>query len=208
MRVHVVDHGAGNLRSVVAAIERAGGEPAVARTAAEVLDAARLVLPGVGAAGHAMDTLRARGLDEALTRAVREHGRPLLGICVGMQVMAEKLHEHGEHDGLGWIPGAVRALRDFGVQGGRVPHTGWNDISPTPAGEAWFGRPGRDRLFYFNHGFALQPGGVAVAATVQYGGVDVPAAIQFGSVIAVQFHPEKSQLGGQSLLERFLDWRP
>lgn len=208
MPVHVVDHGAGNIRSVVAAIERVGGEPIVARSPRDVLGAERLILPGVGAAGRAMQTLRERGLDAALTKAVRDGGTPLLGICVGMQVMAETLLEHGKHDGLGWLTATVKALPDFGMDGAHVPHTGWNDIESAPDCETWFGRSERDRLFYFNHGFAMDLHGPEVAATVQYGGATLPIAVQFDSVFAVQFHPEKSQLGGDALLQRFLDWQP
>jgi glutamine amidotransferase len=208
MRVHIVDHGAGNIRSVAAALERAGAEPVIARTARDVSSAERIVLPGVGAAGQAIDTMRERGLDAALDETVRRRGIPLLGICVGMQVMAECLYEHGQHRGLGWVRGEVRALADLGTVGARIPHTGWNDVLPADGREEWFGRPGRERLFYFNHGFAMTMPDPVTAASVEYGGTALTAALLFDSVLAVQFHPEKSQLNGQALVERFLNWRP
>ena len=207
MRVHVVDHGAGNLRSVCIALDRAGAEAHIARTPEDLAGADRIVLPGVGAAGRAMAVMRERGLDVELDNKVRRGGVPLLAICVGMQVMAETLFEHGQHRGLGWIRGEVRALQDIGVAGARIPHTGWNDIEPADPNDPWFGRPGRDREYYFNHGFALTTPDPVVAATVMCG-IPLVAALRFGSVLAVQFHPEKSQLGGARLLETFLDWRP
>ncbi len=208
MRVGIVDYGAGNLESVRKAFEALGEEPRLLVEPDDVLAADRLVLPGVGAAGEALARLRADGLQEALDEAVRRRGRPFLGICLGMQMLAERLHEFGEHAGLGWIPGSVVALRDRVPEPLRVPHMGWNEIGVAPAAEPLFAGVGRRRRFYFAHSFAFQPDRAdAVAATTDYG-TQVVAAVLWENVFATQFHPEKSQLVGERLLAAFLDWSP
>lgn len=198
--VALVDYGAGNLHSVQNALKAAGAERiAVTADPISIREADRLVLPGVGAFGAAMRALEAvPGMVEALNETVRGKGRPFLGVCVGMQLMAEAGEEHGETPGLGWCKGRVRALmpRD----GLKVPHMGWNDVRPTDAhpliaeGEA-----------YFLHSFAYE--GADVLAETSHGG-PVVAAIGRDNMVGVQFHPEKSQRYGIELLRRFLDWRP
>jgi glutamine amidotransferase len=198
--VALIDYGAGNLRSVWNALNAAGaGRVEVTADPASVRAADRIVLPGVGAFAAAMGALSGiAGMIEALNAAVQEKGRPFLGVCVGMQLMAEQGEEHGDTRGLGWCGGTVRAIEPHADL--KVPHMGWNDVLPTAphpliaAGEA-----------YFLHAFAYQ--GADVLAETDHGGPRA-AAIGRDNMIGVQFHPEKSQLYGLALLQRFLEWKP
>lgn len=206
--VAIVDYGAGNLASVWNALAALGSEPRFVRTAAEVRTASRLVLPGIGAGGAALEKLRANGLDDALTEAVRVRGRPLLGICLGMQLIAERLYEYGEHRGFGWIRGEVVSLRDVGVRN-IVPHMGWNDVAPQgPAAVLFEGIPTRKRQFYFSHSYTLRTDDPDVVAAYTDYDVPIVSAVLDGTVFAVQFHPEKSQQGGRELIAAFLEWNP
>ena len=200
MSIALIDYGAGNLHSVHNALKAAGASGiAVTADPDVVRKADRVVLPGVGAFGACASGLHAiPGMVEALDRRVRGEGAPFLGVCVGMQLMAESGAEMGVHAGLGWMKGVVRAL--IPAESVRVPHMGWNDVIPLidhpliEAGEA-----------YFLHSFAFE--GDSVLATTEHGG-QVTAAIGRDNMAGVQFHPEKSQRYGIALLERFLTWRP
>lgn len=206
MRVTIVDYDAGNIRSVANAVWRAGGEPEIACDPDSVRLAERIILPGVGAAGAALARLRERHLDEALGE-VRRIGRPILGICVGMQVFADELFEFGRHRGLGWMRGRIEAIDPHGDKGVRVPHIGWAEVTFTERRTTLIGPSSRDRHFYFCHSYRLVGDEGVSVARVSYGS-PFTCAVSFGSVFACQFHPEKSQLAGQRLLERFLEWRP
>lgn len=206
--VAIVDFGAGNLQSVRNALEMAGAEPSVATAPEEILAAERLVIPGVGAAGHAISYMREHGLVDALTEAVHQKAVPTLGICLGMQLAAARLHEHGENDGLGWVAGDVRHLSEADGIEGRVPHMGWNEIEPAEGTGELFDAVRGKRSFYFCHSYTLRGTDAhTVAATVTYG-IPLVAAIRKGSYFATQFHPEKSQIKGQQLIGAFLDWTP
>jgi glutamine amidotransferase len=207
MKVAIVDYGAGNIESVRNALFAAGADPVVARDAETVRAADRLVLPGVGAAGAAAERLSASGLAEALQEQVRSRGRPMLGICLGMELLAERLLEFGEHRGLGWLSGEVIHLRDAGVAQARVPHMGWNLVEPTREAARFFQGPERMRTFYFCHSYTLITGASAVAARATYE-KPLVAAVLDGTVFATQFHPEKSQVNGQKLIQSFLEWMP
>lgn len=208
MDIAIVDYGASNLYSVFDAFDRLGEDCRIAQTPEEVLSADRLVLPGVGAAGLAMRALTERGLDEALTEAVRRRGRPFLGICLGMQLLAERLLEFGEHAGLGWCSGDVVPLRELVSDTAHIPHMGWNRVDVEPAAASFFEGIRGAPEFYFAHSFAMKPKDASiVAATSDYHG-RFTAAVQFDSVFATQFHPEKSQLVGECLLDNFLTWQP
>ncbi len=197
--VALVDYGAGNVHSVLNALKAAGaGMVELTADPDRLRRADRIVLPGVGAFAAAMRALQAApGLIDALDARVRGDGAPFLGICVGMQLMAASGEEHGQTAGLGWLDGVVRAVPANGV---KVPHMGWNDVTPTsdhpllPAGEA-----------YFLHSFAYH--GPGVLAVTDHGG-PVTAAIGRDNMVGVQFHPEKSQRYGLALLQSFLAWRP
>jgi glutamine amidotransferase len=208
MKVAIVDYGAGNIESVRNALFASGAEPTIACEPDAVLAADRLVLPGVGAAGAAAERLNANGLADALDEAVRRRGRPMLGICLGMELLAERLFEFGENRGLGWLPGDVVHLREAGVARARVPHMGWNVVEPSGPATRFFQTPERMRTFYFCHSFTLVTSAAeAIAARTTY---DAPlvAAVFDGTVFATQFHPEKSQINGQKLIRAFLDWKP
>ena len=200
-RIALIDYGAGNLHSVANALKAAGaGTVEITASAAVVACADRIVLPGVGAFGACAAALRALpGMTEALTVRVIGGGVPFLGICVGMQLMAERGLEFGTHAGLGWISGEVARMEPVDARA-KIPHMGWNDVvpqSPHPlidAGEA-----------YFLHSYAFS--GHDVVATTMHGG-PVVAAVGRANMLGVQFHPEKSQRYGLALLERFLKWRP
>ena len=201
MSIALIDYGAGNLHSVANALKAAGAEGvAITADADMVARADRIVLPGVGAFGACASALRAvPGMVDALDRRVRGDGVPFLGICVGMQLMADAGEEMGTHPGLGWIRGTVRYLTsdDPGV---KVPHMGWNDVVPRHAHPLI--EPGEA---YFLHSYGFD--GDDVIAATDHGGV-VTAAIGRDNMLGVQFHPEKSQRYGLELLRRFLSWQP
>jgi len=208
MQVAIVDYGAGNIESVRNALRVAGAELVIARDPDAILSADRLVLPGVGAGGPAARRLVETGLSEALYEAVRRQGRPMLGICLGMELLAEQLLEFGIHRGLSWLPGDVVHLRGAGVAAARVPHMGWNTIEPVGPATRFFQAPERMRTFYFCHSFTLvTPAAGAIAARTKYE-VSLVAAVFDGTVFATQFHPEKSQTNGLRLIRAFLDWAP
>ena len=199
----LIDIGSGNLHSVENALRAAGaGDLAITSDPDTIARADRVVLPGVGAFGACAANLRAvDGLEEALADVAQAKARPFLGICVGMQLMADAGEELGEHRGLGWIAGRVRRLEPM-TMAAKVPHMGWNDVQPVrehalvPAGEA-----------YFLHSYAFDGDPDAVIATTDHAG-PVTAAIGRDTLVGVQFHPEKSQRYGIDLLRRFLGWRP
>jgi glutamine amidotransferase len=210
--VAIIDYGSGNLRSAAKAFERAASERGldervvVTADPAQVLEADRVVLPGVGAFADCMRGLLAvAGMREALEEAVRKRGKPFLGICVGMQLMAERGVEFGTHRGLGWIEGEVRAIEP--KDGLKVPHMGWNDIA-VRAGEPLFKGLPTGTPMYFVHSYNLYPARADdIAASAEYGG-PVTAAVRLGNMAGTQFHPEKSQAAGLRLIGNFLDWRP
>ncbi|WP_420136784.1 imidazole glycerol phosphate synthase subunit HisH [Sphingomonas sp.] len=200
----LIDYGAGNLRSVENALRTAGATNVrVTAEPEDVLRAERIVLPGVGAFAACMGALSAiPGMVDALNSRVIQQGAPFLGVCVGMQLMADAGEEFGTHPGLGWIPGTVAKLEPADPQI-RVPHMGWNDVVPVIAhplivpGEA-----------YFLHSFAFRTTEEStLAATTDHGGT-VTAAVARDNLVGAQFHPEKSQAYGLAFLARFLDWRP
>lgn len=206
MTLSIIDYGAGNVLSVANALDAIGEDAVRARTPEDVLKADRLVLPGVGAAGAVMEALHVSGIDEALHETVRIKGRPMLGICVGMQIVSEVLHEFGETRGLAWSAGAVRDIKELGAP--RAPHMGWNGVTCGDDGDGPFRRQLQGKTFYFCHSFAVSDAPDAYIAGVTEYGTALTAALQFGTVLATQFHPEKSQLDGQRLLEAFIDWAP
>lgn len=199
--VALIDYGAGNLQSVKNALKAAGATNInVTARPEEVLAADRIVLPGVGAFAHCMSALSGiDGMVEALNAATGAGAKPFLGICVGMQLMAEAGEEHGVHAGLGWVRGSVRLMQPGDVSI-KIPHMGWNDV--VPAVPHPLIEPGEA---YFLHSFAYA--GEDVIARTEHGG-PVVAAIGRDNRIGVQFHPEKSQAFGLAFLARFLEWKP
>jgi glutamine amidotransferase len=208
-RVVVLDCGGGNLRSVCKAFEAVGVTPELTRDHAAVEAASHLVLPGVGAFGDFMQAMERFGFEAVLRRRV-EAGVPLLGICVGMQVLYERGEEFGEHRGLGLLKGRVARFDDTALV---VPHTGWNRVRPVAlddgrlADPVFSGHPSGD-WFYFVHGYrAVDVDAAEVSAWCEYGG-GFPAACRKGNVRGVQFHPEKSQKAGLSVLRAFVEQSP
>lgn len=212
-RVALIDYGSGNLRSAAKALERAaresGGthEIVVTDDAEIVRKADRVVLPGVGAFADCRNGLAAvPGMLEALDEAVIRKGRPILGICVGMQLMAERGVEFGVHPGLGWLKGEVRKLEPADASL-KVPHMGWNDLQIVKPHPVLDGLGGENVYFVHSYHFVAAADSDAVIATAEYGG-PITAAVGRDNIIGTQFHPEKSQDNGQRLLRRFLAWRP
>jgi imidazole glycerol-phosphate synthase subunit HisH len=201
--VTVIDCGAGNIQSVVNAFRRAGCPDAMVATNGDELaaqDPSHIVLPGVGAIGAMLTSLHERGLVDVLHRLVIVEKRPLLGICVGMQVLAEECTEFGAFAGLGWIPGTVRIL-PVREQGLPLPHVGWNEISLRHKSPVLSGLGGEH--FYFTHSYAFSCADEYIAATSEYG-VDFVTSVCKDNIQAVQFHPEKSSAAGERLLSNFL----
>ena len=217
MSTAIIDYGSGNLHSALKAFERAARETLEASSDIRVTDdpeivrrAERIVLPGVGAfADCRRGLMRLPGLLEALDEAVIARGRPFLGICVGMQLMATRGLEHGETPGLDWIKGEVVAIapRDPAL---KIPHMGWNTLALTRPHPLLAGVPtGENGLHaYFVHSYHLAAAAPDdVLATTDHGG-PLTAAVARGNLAGVQFHPEKSQRLGLALIANFLRWRP
>ena len=212
MSVAIVDYGSGNLHSAANAFRRAlreGGHHGSVEVTADpdrVANADRIVLPGVGAFADCRRGLYAvDGMVDAITDAAITKGRPFFGICVGMQLMASVGLEHGEHEGLGWIPGKVTVLTPDDPEL-KVPHMGWNNLAVAQTHPLVDPLEGQEP--YFVHSYHLLPEDPAhLLATVSYGGT-VSAIVGRDNLIGTQFHPEKSQAVGLGLISRFLGWTP
>jgi len=216
MHVAIIDYGSGNLHSAAKAFERAaregGSELAIKVTARpeDVADADRIVLPGVGAFADCKRGLEeVPGMIDALEEAVQERGKPFLGICVGLQLMAERGLEHGVTPGLGWIKGEVRAIAPSDPDL-KVPHMGWNTLRVVRSNPLLEGVPtGEGGLHaYFVHSYHLVPEVKDdLVASTDYGG-PITAFIAKDNMAGTQFHPEKSQKLGLALIANFLRWKP
>ncbi len=216
MSVVIVDYGSGNLRSAAKAFERAAADTATAIAVSAdpkaLRAASHIVLPGVGAFADCKRGLEGvAGMTEALEEAVIGEGKPFLGICVGMQLMAKTGHEHGDHQGLGWIDAKVTAIDEPACVAPwwvRFPHMGWNDLEVRVPPHPVFAGIETGRHVYFVHSYRIlceRPGDVI--AEVDYGGPLV-AAVGRDNMVGTQFHPDKSQATGLQLIANFLDWRP
>jgi len=213
----IIDYGSGNLHSAAKAFERAaretgtGGPVRVSSNPDEVRRAERIVLPGVGAFADCRAGLDAiPGMLEALEETARRRARPFLGICVGMQLMAARGLEHGDWPGLGWISGTVERITPSDATL-KIPHMGWNTLETTPREHPLFeGVPTGPEGWhaYFVHSYAMRPADPEmVIATTDYGG-PIVAAVARDNLTGTQFHPEKSQKLGLSLIANFLRWTP
>jgi glutamine amidotransferase len=211
--VTIIDHGSGNLRSAEKALERAAQEAGtgqdilVTSDSDQVAKAERIVLPGVGAFADCMKGLsNIPGMVDAVSEMVLKRGKPFLGICVGMQMLATIGREHGSHMGLGWIEGEVSPITPSDPAL-KIPHMGWNELEQRRA------HPLLDNLVdkahvYFVHSFAFVPkDGAHLLATTDYAGA-ISAVVGRDNIAGTQFHPEKSQAVGLAFLGRFLKWRP
>jgi imidazole glycerol-phosphate synthase subunit HisH len=195
--VAVLDYGVGNLHSAAKALDRAGADVRVVATLGEAAGAAGLVVPGVGAYGACLRGLASAGGAAAVARWL-QGGRPLLGICVGMQLLFEASEEGPVADGVGVVPGKIRRL----TGAAKIPHIGWDEVTVRP-GSRLFAGLGDGTRFYFVHSYAPEPDGEAVAAVCDYGG-RFAAAVEHGNLFGTQFHPEKSGGAGLALLANFV----
>lgn len=199
-RVCILDYGSGNVKSVYNLFSAVAADVVISNAPAEIEAATHIVLPGVGAFGAAMRRIRDTLPLDVLERVVRQQGKPFLGICVGMQVLADTGHEFGETPGLGWIGGSVRLLEpgDF-----PLPHIGWNNIDVQRSSPLLDGLEHAPD-FYYVHSYAFDAADPAdVLATTDYGR-QFTGAIARGNIYGVQFHPEKSQRAGMRLVKNFL----
>lgn len=213
MKVAIIDYGSGNLHSAAKAFERAARDHAIPADIAVTNDpkilraAEKIVLPGVGAFRDCREGLLSiPGMGEALDDSVRQQGKPFLGICVGMQLLADRGLEHGETPGLGWIGGEVAPIapKDPAL---KIPHMGWNNLD-LRQDHPVLHNLGATLDAYFVHSFHFLPRDPKnLIASVDYGG-DLTAAIGRDNILGVQFHPEKSQALGLRLIANFLRWRP
>jgi len=205
--IAIVDYGMGNVRSVMNALAWIGEDAEVTDDPRALDDADRLILPGVGAFGDAMENLRRRGLVEALHRQVQEKGKPFLAVCLGLQLLAKTSTEHGAHEGLGWLDADVVRF-DVGDRALKIPHMGWNDVAPDQEHALFTGLRRDQFVFYFVHSFHIVCRNAGdVAATCTYGR-PFTAAVGRDNVFATQFHPEKSQDSGIQILTNFASWKP
>lgn len=196
--IGIIDYRLNNLRSVQKAFERVGAATFVSSDPQELSRADKLVLPGVGAFGKAMENVKSLDLE----RAVRSHvesGRPLLGICLGMQLLFTRSYELGDHRGFGFIPGDIRMFPDSV----KVPHIGWNQVEIRT--QSCILRSVPDRSFvYFVHSYFADPEDHVTLTTTEYG-IHFPSIVQHGNIFGIQFHPEKSQQTGLQLLKNFVE---
>lgn len=198
--IAIIDYGAGNIRSIEKALEHVGAVVRVTNEPSVVTRAQAVVLPGVGSGGAAMARMTQRGLDDAIRQSTQE-GKPFLGICLGMQLLADH-HAEGEVDGLGLFAGEVRRI----PHGPKIPHMGWNQVKPQRSGLAIFEGIQPDAYFYFAHSYYVEPQDQqGVAAVTDYGS-PFCSVIVTERVWGTQFHPEKSGSVGLQLLKNFVRW--
>jgi len=207
--IAVVDYGRGNLRSVAKALEAVGLRVQVTQSTRVIEDATALVVPGQGAFDDCMTTLRNLGLLSAIQRSI-EAGKPYLGICIGLQILYTESEEHGRHEGLGFIPGRVVRFPDaFSDEEGKrlkIPHMGWNQVAQVPLDiPLWKDIPDNS-FFYFVHSYYGIPENKDHAAGWTDYGIPFASAVHRDNLFAVQFHPEKSQKAGLTLLRNFGRW--
>lgn len=202
--IHVVDYGLGNVQAFLTRYKRLGFEATRAKTAADLAGASKIILPGVGAFDHAIELLDQSGMRPTLETLVLQDKVPVLGICVGMQILASASNE-GRLPGLGWVPGKVRSFRsDERSASLPLPHMGWNDVQPKSCHPLFAGLESYAR-FYFLHSYFFEcDESTHVAATASYG-LDFSCAVSAGNVHGVQFHPEKSHHFGAQLLKNFAE---
>jgi glutamine amidotransferase len=200
--IAIVDYGAGNLRSVVNSVTKLGYKSRVTSNCDDMLEAAAVILPGVGAAGDTMDSLEKLGMVDVIRQLILER-RPLFAVCVGLQILLSGTEEGGWHECLGAIPGIVRRL----PPGLKVPHMGWNQVKQRIAHPVFDGIPD-EANFYFVHGYYADPDDMSVVAGTTEYGVSICSVVIKDGLIATQFHPEKSGEHGLRMYSNFLSMAP
>ena len=207
MKVGVVDYGMGNLFSVVSALETVGADVKICTNPSTLKEVHRVILPGVGAFKDCIETLTKTGFKDALDEEIIKDGKPIYGICLGLQIMSRSSSEFGNHKGLDWIRGDVIPLEPNVKKNLRVPHVGWNSIKYKPDRLLFSNLPDCPD-FYFVHSYFLKCDDINnVEATCDYGQT-VTASNKKDNIFATQFHPEKSQDFGLMVLKNFLSWNP
>lgn len=203
--IAIVDYGMGNKYSVFNALDYIGIDCIITNKEEEIRNSDRIILPGVGAFGVAMDVLEETGLKEILDDEILKKGKPFLGICLGMQLVADYGHEKGLFKGLGWIKGEVIKLetKDSSL---KIPHVGWNDIT-IKKDLPLLNDLKKEKAFYFVHSYVFKPENEEDIVAVCNYGQDFAAIIQKDNIFVTQFHPEKSQKNGLTILENFSNWR-
>ncbi len=201
--IAIVDYGIGNLFSLKSSLSAIGAEAVVSGDPAEIEKAEKIILPGVGAFGDAAKKLSECGMDKVLLREA-EKGKPILGICLGMQLLFEKSLEYGEHQGLGLLKGEIRPIGEKIPKGLKIPHIGWNALDFTEKPSKLFRFIQNKDHVYFVHSFAAENCDDSVIATAEYG-APLTAAVEKGNIFGCQFHPEKSGDVGLSILRGFCE---
>lgn len=203
--IAIVDYGVGNLFSLRSSLERIGEKAVITNDPAEMRRCEKIILPGVGAFGDAAEKLRKSGLDKAVLEEAAT-GKPLLGICVGMQLLFEKSYEYGEHEGLGLIAGSVKPIAPMIGEGLKVPHIGWNGLIFPKGREKsrLYRHTDEGECVYFVHSYAAVGCEETVTASVEYGAM-LTASVERGNIYGVQFHPEKSGEVGLKILKAFCE---
>jgi len=205
--VTVIDYGMSNLRSVSKALEHVAGKDWRVRVSDKVdviLRSDKVVFPGQGAIGNCMTLLKKTGLDDAIRQSLDR--KPFLGICLGLQTLLTTSEESGGTAGFDWMSGTVRRFVEPKGERLKIPHMGWNQVQQTQWHPLWLNIPNNSR-FYFVHSYYVHPANIfLVAGGTDYGSINFTAAVARGNVFAVQFHPEKSQDVGLTLLKNFLNW--
>jgi glutamine amidotransferase len=201
--IAIIDYGMGNLQSVYNAFRSLGREATIATKPEQLRDARGIVLPGVGAFGDGMHHLRKWGFAEELNAQVLRGGKPFLGLCLGMQLLATTGFEHGENLGLNWIQGTVERIKfPKGNEQLRIPHIGWNEVRFQKKDGLYAGL-GEFQSFYFVHSFVLKPNDPRVVSGMCDYGVEIVASVEFDNIAATQFHPEKSHQAGLAVLRNW-----
>lgn len=201
--IAIIDYGVGNLFSLKSSFQAIGAEIVVTSDPEVIKAADRIILPGVGAFADAAEKLRKSGLDKVILEETK-NGKPLLGICLGMQMLFEKSYEYGEHEGLGLIPGAVRPIADVIPSDLKIPHIGWNPLHLRTPKDEIFSYLNEEDCVYFVHSYYAADCDDYVIATAEYG-AELTAAVRKGNVWGAQFHPEKSGKVGLSILRAFCE---
>ncbi len=201
--VAVIDYGVGNLFSLVSSLKAIGVEAIVTGDATEIKKCDKIILPGVGAFGDAIEKLRATGLDKVIIEEA-DNGKDLMGICLGMQLLFQKSYEYGEHEGLGLIKGNIKPIADVIPKELKIPHIGWNSLKLVGEKSKIFKYLNDGDFVYFVHSFYGADCDDSVIATTEYGAT-LTAAVGKGNVYGCQFHPEKSGDKGLSILKAFCE---
>ncbi|MBE6727714.1 MAG: imidazole glycerol phosphate synthase subunit HisH [Ruminococcaceae bacterium] len=199
----IIDYGVGNLFSLTQSLKAIGSDAVVTNKEDEIRKADRIILPGVGAFEDAVKKLYSTGLVQVIMNEV-SNGKPLLGICLGMQLLFDKSFEYGEHKGLGLIPGEVVPLEGAINPALKVPHIGWNKLNKTDIDEPLFNNLTQDSYVYYVHSFYAKTDKQYITGVSEYG-IEVTGSVRYKNVIGMQFHPEKSGRTGLSILKSFCD---